>query len=104
MNNPLGANYKTALTGIGTALFSVLTLLAALPYQLGDLATVIPPEWKSKVVVVGLIATTILRTLNAVYQKDKNVTGGTVVQDTSGNVDQVATAKKEIMENHLKEP
>lgn len=49
---------------VAATLTSSLTVLAALPYQLGDIATIIPPNWKSKVVVAGLVATTILRIVN----------------------------------------
>ena len=45
---------------------SVLTLSAARPYSLGELAIIIPPKFKGWVVLAGLAATTILRTLNAV--------------------------------------
>jgi hypothetical protein len=45
-------------------LTSALTILAALPYQLGDISTIVPAEWKSKIVVIGLVATTILRVWN----------------------------------------
>jgi hypothetical protein len=62
--------WKTTLSGIGAALTSTLTVIAALPYQLGDLATIIPPEYKSRVVIAGLIATTILRVMNSIAQKD----------------------------------
>ena len=41
-------------------------MLAALPYTLGDIATVIPPEWKPKVVIVGLVATIGLRFWSAI--------------------------------------
>jgi uncharacterized membrane protein len=64
-------NWKTTLSGIGAALCAVLTMLAALPYSIGELSTVIPSEWKQTVVVVGLVATTILRSINAFQQKDK---------------------------------
>ena len=73
-------NWQTTISGIGAAIFSVLTILAALPYQLGDLATIIPPEWKAKVVTIGIIATTLLRVWNSVQQKDRNVTGGSIRQ------------------------
>lgn len=49
---------KTRLTADIT---SGLTILAALPYELGEAATMIPPHWKQRVVVVGLIATVALR-------------------------------------------
>lgn len=63
-------NYKTTLSGILAALTSALTAIAALPYQLGDVATIIPPAWKTRVVVAGLIATIILKSVNSFVQKD----------------------------------
>lgn len=79
-----GANYKTFLTGAGAGLFSILTMLAALPYQLGEVATFIPPAWKSKVFVGAAVAAFILRMWNAYVQKDKDVHGGTIIQDNTG--------------------
>lgn len=38
----------------------VLTVMAALPYELGTLATVIPPAWKPYVAFAGLVAKLIL--------------------------------------------
>ena len=64
----------------------MLTVLAALPYQLGDVATIVPPAWKSKIVTAGIVATFILRVLNGLQQKDKNVTGGTLQQTADGQV------------------
>jgi hypothetical protein len=49
---------------VAATLTSTLTILAALPYSLGDLATIVPPAAKGYVVTVGLIATTILRIWN----------------------------------------
>lgn len=40
-------------------------MLAALPYELGEAATIIPPAWKARIVVVGLIATLILRAISS---------------------------------------
>ena len=42
---------------------SLLTALAAAPYTLGEVATIIPPEWKERVFVVGAIATMLLRVI-----------------------------------------
>jgi Signal peptidase, peptidase S26 len=50
---------------LAAAFTSVLTLSAALPYSLGELAIIIPPKFKGWVALAGLVATTILRTLNA---------------------------------------
>lgn len=66
-----GANYKTSLTGIGTAIFSGLTALAALPYTIGDLGNLIPPEYKAKIFSVGLIATVVLRIWNSLLQRTR---------------------------------
>lgn len=82
----LGANWKTSLTGIGTALFSCLTALSALPYTIGDLGNIIPPEYKAKLFAASLIATVVLRIWNSVLQKDKEVRGGVVDQDAKGNI------------------
>jgi hypothetical protein len=49
------------LAGYGSIIMSLLTALAAAPYSLGDVATIIPPEWKQKVFIVGAIATLLLR-------------------------------------------
>ena len=86
MTKLIGANWKTTVSGIGSALFGLLTMLAALPYDLGNIATVIPPDWKSKIVTVGVVATLGLRVWNSLQQKDKNVTGGTTQQTADGSV------------------
>ena len=75
-----GPNWKTLVSGAGTAIFGALTTLASLPYTLGDIATIIPPEWKPIVFKYSLIATVILKFWNSLAQKSKNVTGGTVPQ------------------------
>ena len=46
---------------ISATLTSALAAVAALPYQLGDISTLIPPEWKAKVTAASIIATVILR-------------------------------------------
>ena len=51
---------------IGAAILSFLTILAALPYSLGELATLIPTEWKPKIVLAGLIGTVGLRVWNSI--------------------------------------
>lgn len=70
-------NWKTSFTGIGAAVTSTLTGLAALPYSLGDVATIIPVEWKTRIFVIGAIATLVLKSLNSLAQKDANPTNGT---------------------------
>lgn len=51
-----------------------LTVLAALPYELGSIATVIPPDWKPWVALSGLIAKLILSEIkNSNSQKVEDV-------------------------------
>lgn len=50
--------------GVASAVTSLLTLLAALPYTLGDIAVIIPSEWKPHVVAIGAISTTLLRVIS----------------------------------------
>ena len=83
ISNILGANWKTTVSGIGSAIFALLTAVSALPYTLGDIATIIPPEHKSTIFTVSAIATVLLRIWNSTQQKDKSVTGGTVQQTTN---------------------
>ena len=40
----LAANWRTLFTSAGSALFGLLTIIAALPYELGSMATIIPPD------------------------------------------------------------
>lgn len=61
---------KTTLTGIFSALVAALTTLAALPYTLGDIATIIPADWKPWVFKVGIVATVALRILKSVQTAD----------------------------------
>jgi di/tricarboxylate transporter len=56
---------KVNWKAIASTLVSALTILAALPYQLGELSTIIPPNWKPTIVAAGLIATIALRVWNA---------------------------------------
>jgi hypothetical protein len=51
------------LRNIMAASTSFLAGLSALPYQLGDIATIIPPQWKSKLFLVCSIAALILRAI-----------------------------------------
>ncbi len=39
----------------------VMTILAILPYTLGNEAAIIPDAWKSKIAAVGIIAGAILK-------------------------------------------
>lgn len=61
---------KTTLASIGVALTSTLTALAALPYTLGDVATIIPVQWKTRVFVASALATFILKVVQGVVSQD----------------------------------
>lgn len=50
-----------SFAGYGSIAMSLLTALAAAPYTLGEVATIIPPAWKAKIFVASAIATVILR-------------------------------------------
>lgn len=65
---------KTTLASIGVALTSTLTALAALPYTLGDVATIIPAEWKTRVFVASALATFILKVVQGVVSQDAKPT------------------------------
>ena len=94
----LGANWRTTLTGVGTAIFSVLAALAAAPYELGELATIIPPHWKAKLFAISAGATFILRLVNAHVAKDATVSGGSVINVLPGPVRLVEGSREGIME------
>lgn len=84
--NIIGANWKTTVSGIGAAIFALVSVLATLPYELGDAGNIFPPAYKAKIAVVGAIAALMLRVWNSFVQKDRNVTGGTIQQDADKNV------------------
>jgi hypothetical protein len=65
-------NWKTTLSGIGAALMSLLGAIAALPYSLGDVSTLIAPQWKARIAVASFIAAFVLKAINSTVQKDAN--------------------------------
>ena len=67
-------NWKTTLSGTLAAIVATLTVLAALPYSLGEIAEIFPDEWKPKIVTVGLLATLVLRIINAIQTQDAGKT------------------------------
>lgn len=62
------------LAGYGAIAMSLLTALAAAPYTLGEVATIIPPEWKERVFVASAIATLILRVIRDNVQSNQPTT------------------------------
>jgi hypothetical protein len=87
----LGANWKTTVSGIGAALFATLTILATLPFEMGDVANIFPLAWKAKIAVVAAISALILKVWNSIQQKSREVTGGPVQQTLQGNFAKVGT-------------
>lgn len=63
-----------SLAGYGAIVMSLLTALAAAPYTLGEVATIIPPDWKAKIFVVSAIATVILRIIRDNVQSNPPTT------------------------------
>ena len=63
-----------SLAGYGAIVMSLLTALAAAPYTLGEVATIIPPDWKAKVFAVSAIATVILRIIRDNVQSNSPTT------------------------------
>lgn len=86
MGKIFGANWATTVSMIGGVLMGALTWLSTLSYDQGQLALVIPVEYKPMVTKIAGIAALILFAWNGIKQKDKNVTGGIVQQTVSGAV------------------
>jgi hypothetical protein len=82
----MGANWRTTVSGIGSAIAAALTVLGLIPYELGSLGDIFSPKVKAFLVSVGLFATTVLRIWNAFSQKDRNVTGGQTQQTVDGDL------------------
>lgn len=71
----LGANWRTTLTGFLETTAWLLTFLAAAPYTLGEVANILPPQWKATIFKVSGIAAGLLALLNRSLAKDRSVTG-----------------------------
>ena len=60
---------KLTWQDISTAACSLLASLAVAPYELGDVALLIPPEWKAKVFFASAIAAFLLRVIKKTQSK-----------------------------------
>jgi hypothetical protein len=78
------ANWRTLISGIGSGVFAVLSMLAVAPQELGEVANIIPYQYKAKFFFACTFAAFILRCWNSYAQKDKQVTGGSVQQTIGG--------------------
>ena len=70
-----GANWRTTITGWLETASWLLTFLAAAPYTLGEVANILPAEWKATIFKVSACAAGILAFLNRSLAKDKSITG-----------------------------
>lgn len=70
-----GANYRTTITGWLETASWLLALLAAAPYTLGEVASILPPEWKATVFKISGVCAGILAFINRSLAKDKAITG-----------------------------
>lgn len=59
---------KSTTTAVLSELTAFLTILAALPYELGEAAVILPPQLKPWVAGIGVFATLILRIIKR-YQE-----------------------------------
>lgn len=84
MSKIFGANWKTTVSGIGSAIFSLLTILAVFPETMGSLAPLLPEEYRRYIVIAGAVGAAGLKVWNSIAQKSKEVTGGSVQQTISG--------------------
>lgn len=82
----MGANWQTTLSGIGAAFFFLLTTVAGLSYQFGEISALFPPVVKKWVLILSAGATFILKCWNSLAQKSKNVTGGNTQQTLDGDL------------------
>ena len=57
--------------GYGAIVMSLLTALAGAPYALGDVATIIPPEWKSKIFIASAVAAVVLKAVRDFHTEGK---------------------------------
>jgi hypothetical protein len=85
MGKLIGANYRTTLTNLVALVFATATAIAAAPSELDMLPTSLYP-YRGRIIAVCGIVAFVSRLLNGQFQKDKQVTGGTIQQTVNGNV------------------
>lgn len=88
MEKLLGANWKTAVSGIGAGITSLLSVLATISLTPEAQAVIgfLSESQKVKVAIGSAIAALAFKFWNSLMQKDKNVTGGTTQQTADGSV------------------
>lgn len=63
---------KTKLVGIASDIAAFLTVLAAIPYELGEAAQYLPPNAKAWIAGVGVFSTLALRILKRIMEPTDN--------------------------------
>ena len=63
-------NWKTTVSGIGTACMAALAAISAAPAELGEASTVLPPEWKAPIFKASILAAFILRVIHSCVAQD----------------------------------
>lgn len=63
-------NWRTTISGIGAALFTLLAVLATAADQLGELNQLLPPDVRHEVILVSALSAFVLRIWNSVAQAD----------------------------------
>lgn len=71
----IGANWRTSLAAAGSSFTFLLTIVAGLPYEFGDLAAIFPTNWKGRIAIAAAIATAILKFIQGHVSKDAVVAG-----------------------------
>lgn len=89
------ANPKTFWVGLGSGIMSLLTVIAALPYSMGDVANIFPPQYKTYIAVSSAIAAAILKAAQGVVSADaKPSTASQPTCRTTGAARSSTTAMK----------
>jgi hypothetical protein len=97
MKNLLGANWKTTITTIGTVIFATITFFSQISYDQGPIALIVPAKYKPIVTWIAGACTAFLWIWNGISQKSKEVTGGTVVQTTTGDIAPEAAQNRSVL-------
>jgi hypothetical protein len=82
----MGANWESTVSGVGAAIFFILTTISTISLQFGDLLSLFSSSTKKDVAIASAIATGLLKGWNALVQKSRSVTGGNTQQTADGKL------------------
>lgn len=71
----IGANWRSTISGIGSSVLWALSMLALMPYDFGAVADFFPPQAKKWVALTGAASGFALKVVNSLVTKDSKVTG-----------------------------